>query len=240
MPDTMLKLGRLPGQIPVGLKDLAHYVGGSLPKPPAEIPVPAFASWGVLGNDEYGDCGVAGLQHGMQADATVAAEHESWPDANEAVSYYLGYTGGQDTGVVLSQYLAHVRANGYYGHTVSAYAPVEVRDVPMLQSAISLYDFAYTGIVVTQPMMDAFHAGQPWRLADLESPVLGGHCVPLVGYDETGLSLVTWGKIQRVTYPAWYWMVQEAWVVIAGELGQGDGRGVNYDALTADLDKLAA
>lgn len=240
MPDTStLKLGRLPGQIPVGLKDLSHYVGGSLPKPPAEVAVPTVADWGMLGNSDYGDCGVAGLQHGFMTDAAATGETETFPTDEEAVSYYLKYTGGQDTGVVLSQYLAYVRKNGYYGHTVSAYAPVEVRDVPMLQSAISLYDFAYTGIVVTQPMMDAFHAGRPWRLADLESPVLGGHCVPLAGYDETGLSLITWGSVQKVTYPAWYWMVQEAWVVLCGELDHGDGRGVNYAALASDLDNLA-
>lgn len=238
MPDTALKLGRLPGQIPVGLRTLDYYVAGSLPRPPAEIPVPKVADWGMLGNQTYGDCGVAGIQHGFMTDAADTGETETFPTDQQAVDYYLKYTGGQDNGVVLSKLLAYVRQNGYYGHTVSAYAPVQIRDVPMLQQAVSLYDFAYCGIVITQGMMDAYHAGQPWRLADLESPVLGGHCVPVVGYDETGLSIVTWGAIQRVTYPAWYWMAEEAWCVLTGELSNGDGHGVNYDALVADLDKL--
>ena len=34
-----------------------------------------------------------------------------------------------------------------------------MHDVPTLQTAIYLYDGVYTGIVVTQAMMDAFGAG---------------------------------------------------------------------------------
>ena len=61
------------------------------------------------------------------------------------VSYYLAYTGGQDSGVVLSQFLAYVRQHGFYGHSVAAYAPVAVHDVPTLCFAIDAYDFAYVG-----------------------------------------------------------------------------------------------
>lgn len=238
MPD--LKFGRLPGQIPVGLHELGHYVAGSLPRPPASISVPAVSDWMILGNDAYGDCGVAGLEHGFMADASATSVAEAFPGDQQAIDYYLNYTGGQDTGVVLSQYLSYVRQHGYYGHTVSAYAPVEVRDVPMMQSAVSLFDFAYCGIVVTQGMMDAFQAGEPWLLASLNSQVLGRHCVPVVGYSDHGIDLITWGRVQHVSYPAWYWMVEEAWAVMAGELDHGDGRGINYDALLGDLGELAA
>ena len=159
------RLGRLPGQVPVGLRDLTYYAAGPLPKAPASVAVPAVADWLLLANGpdptcpEYpqgvGDCGVAGLEHGFMSAAADTSERETFPDAERAVSYYFGYTGGQDSGVVLSQYLAHVRQNGYYGHTVAAYAPVAVHDVPTLQFAINAYDFAYVGITVTQGMMDA-------------------------------------------------------------------------------------
>ncbi len=237
---TQLMLGRLPGQIPVGLRELGYYAAGPLPKPPTSIPVPLVADWGMLGNDQYGDCGVAGLEHGFMADATDTHETETFPTDAQAVEYYLGFTDGQDTGVVLSKYLAHVRQAGYFGHTVSAYAPVAVHDVPTLQTAIAYYDFAYCGIAVTEAMQEDFHDGQPWTLGSLLSPVKGGHCVPLVGYDDQYLYAVTWGSVQAISYPAWHFMSEEAWAVITGELDHGDGRGVNLAALTADLDKLAA
>jgi hypothetical protein len=241
MPEiASLKLGCLPGQIPVGLKPLSHYVAGSLPKPPTSIAAPPVADWEMLGNDQYGDCGVAGLEHGFMAGAAVTAEQESFATAEQAVSYYLAYNKGQDVGVVLSAFLGYVRQHGYYGHTVGAFTHFSPQDIATLQSVVNLYDFSYTGIKVTQAMQQKFAAGGAWTLEDLLSPVAGGHCIPVVGYDDHHLYAVTWGKVQRITYPAWFFMATEAWAVMTGELDHGDGRGVAYDALVADLDQIAA
>ncbi len=234
--------GRLPGQVPVGLRDLTYYTAGPLPKAPAKVAVPGVAAWLMLGNAQVGDCGPAGLEHGFMAAAADTAERESFPADQQCIDYYLAYTGGQDTGVVLSQYLAYVRQNGYYGHTVTAYAPVAVHDVPTLQFTINAYDFAYTGITVTQGMMQAFGAGQPWTLETLESPVLGGHCIILAGYDSRYLYGITWGGVIPIDYSAWHYLSDEAWAVITGEVetAKADGHGIALPALTADLSRLAA
>lgn len=234
------KFGRLPGQVPVGLRDLTYYAAGALPAAPASVPVPVL-DWGMLGNDQYGDCGPAGLDHGMMAAASDTSEHEAFPDDQQVIDYYLAYTGGQDNGVVLSDYLAYVRRDGFYGHTVAGYAPVTVHDVPTLQFATWAYDFAYLGINVTQAMMDAFDAGQPWTQETAQGEVLGGHCIPAVGYDSNFLYVVTWGKVQSVAWPAWHAIAEEAWAVITGEdvTAQADGHGLNLAALQADLSQLA-
>jgi hypothetical protein len=192
------------------------------------------------GNDAWGDCGVAGLQHGFMAAASDVNQGEAWPSASDVVSYYLNYTGNHDTGVVLSDFLAHVKASGYYGRTVQAYAPVSVKDIPVLQFAAWAYDFAYCGITVTQAMEQAFAAGQPWDLASTQGAVLGGHCVPAVGYDSDYLYVVTWGKVQPLAYSAWHHVADEAWAIITGEVaGAGtDGHGISLDALQADLGRL--
>jgi hypothetical protein len=232
-------MGRLPAQFPAGLHDLTYYtVAGALPKAPASMPVPAFPNWNVLGNDQYGDCGPAALQHLMEAAATDTGKTETWPTDQQVIDFYLAYTGGQDDGVVLSQYLAYVRTQGYYGHTVTAFAPVRMHDVATLTSAIYLYDATYTGITVSQAMMDAFGAGQPWTLAMTEGEPLGGHCIPLIAFDPTFLYAVTWGGVQKIEYDAWHAMSEEAWAVLPGELAGGDGHGVNLAALEADLDRL--
>lgn len=234
------KYGRRPALIPAGLRDLTYYAAGPLPKAPASVPPPAVADWGILGNDTYGDCGVAGLQHGFMADAADLHENEPFPHDQDCVQYYLTYTGGQDSGVVLSDFLSYVRQRGYYSHTVEAYAPVAVNDVPTLQFATWAYDFTYCGIAVTQAMEEAFGAGEPWTLDVLDSPVAGGHCVPVVAYDSAWLYVVTWGQVQKVAYSAWHHMASEAWAVLSGELvaASGDGHGINLAALQADLSRL--
>lgn len=234
------KYGCLPALMPGGLRDLTYYAAGPLPKPPASVAVPEVADWGILGNSEYGDCGPAGLVHGFMSGAADTAESETFPTQDQVVSYYLAYTGGQDSGVVLSDFLAYARKSGFDSHTVSAYAPVRVNDLQTLQFTVNAYDFAYTGIAVTQAMEQAFAAGQPWTLGDLDSPVAGGHCVPVVGYDSSWLYCVTWGQVQKIAYPAWQYMAQEAWAVISGELvAKGaDGHGISLAALQADLGRL--
>ena len=251
MPD--LKLGRLPAQIPAGLRDLTYYAAGPLPQAPASVAVPSVADWGLLANGPdptcpaypsgVGDCGIAGLEHGFMSAAADTGEPETAATADQAVSYYFGYTGGQDSGVVLSQYLAYVRKNGYYGRSVAAYAPVPVQDIPTLTFAIDAYDFAYVGITVTQGMMDAAEGPGPWTWTaeDAQGPALGGHCIILAGYDSNWLYGISWGQVVRIAWPAWHQMGDEAWAVITGEYGSAgtDGHGISLAALQADLGRLA-
>lgn len=232
------RFGRLGAKFPAGLRDLTYYAAGDLPAAPASVPVPNFPNWDILGNDTYGDCGVAGLTHLLEGAAADAGESETWPTAQQVIDYYMTYTGGQDTGVVLSDFLAYARQQGFLGHTVTAYAPVQVHDVPTLSTAIYMYDGAYCGITVNQAMMEAFETGQPWTLDVVQGEPEGGHCVPAVAYDDNGLTVITWGQPQVITWPAWHAISSEAWAVISGELANGDGHGISLDALTADLDKL--
>lgn len=241
MPEPFVgKLGRLPGKIPVGLRDLTTYVAGSLPRPPAKVAVPRVSNWTMAANDRLGDCGVAGILHGFMADAAITDEHETFPTADQVAAYYLRYSGGADSGVVLSEFLAYVRRQGFFGHTVDSYAPVAVHDVPTLQFATFAFGFTYCGIVVTETMQASFATHHPWTMATLSGPVAGGHCVPAVAYDDLYLYVVTWGQVQPVTWPAWHAMASEAYAVITGELVsvRGDGRGVTLAALRADLARL--
>ena len=243
MPD--FKLGRLPGTIPVGLRDLTYYAAGPLPRPPAMVNVPAVTAWGMNENDTLGDCGVAGLNHGFMAAAADTAEHESFPTDQQVGAYYMTYTGGQDDGVVLSQFLAYAKQRGFYNHTISAYAPVAVQDLPTLMFAINSYNFAYVGISVSQGMMTKVQETAPpwnWTTDDVMSgPAIGGHCIVLTAYDSTYLYGVTWGSPIAISYPAWAFMAEEAWALITGEVASkgSDGRGINLSALQADLGRLA-
>ena len=236
------KLGKLPGRIPVGLRDLTYYAAGPLPDAPPSVAVPSVADWDMDMNDTLGCCGVAGIDHGFKAAAADTQETESFPTAQQVGDYYLNYTGGQDSGVILSDFLSYVKGNAFYGHTVSAYAPVSVSDVNTLLFAIDAYDFAYVGITVTQAMMDAAQGPAPWTwtLEEAQGASIGGHCIILAGYDSQWLYGITWGNFVRIAYPAWHQMGDEAWAVLSGELvsAQGDGHGLNLAALQADLSRL--
>ena len=234
------KLGCLPGNVPTNLKMLTYYVAGDLPKAPVAVPVPTFSPWGMLGNDRYGDCGVAGLQHGFEADATITKTKERFATEQQTIDYYLKYTNGQDSGVVLSDFLNYVRKHGYYDQKITAYAPVATHDVPTLQTAIFMYGFAYAGITVTASMQKAFARHAAWDATACSGAIVGGHCIPVVGYDDHYLYVITWGGVQRITYSAWHNISTESWAIITSEFeaAHGDGRGVSISALKTDLNRL--
>ena len=234
------KLGCLPGHVPVGLKNLTYYIAGDLPKAPVKVDVPAVKDWGMLGNDQYGDCGVAGIEHGFETAAIITSTSEKAPTASQCIDYYLKYTNGIDAGVVLADFLAYVKKHKYYSNSISAYAPVNAHDVPTLQTAVYMYGFVYAGITGTAGMQQAFASEQPWDGHACSGHIVGGHCIPIVGYDDHYLYAVTWGGIQKITYSAWHSISTEAWAIITGEYekAHGDGRGVSLTALKNDLNRL--
>lgn len=238
------KYGRLPGHVPNGLRDLTWYVAGSLPVAPSEVEPPApgkLGNWAMLGNDQYGDCGVAGIAHGEMCVADDVKRAQLNLTDQEAVQYYLTYTGGQDNGVVLADFLAYVKKTTWFTRQLGAYAPVSVTDLATLRFVINAYGYAYTGIQVTDLMEQAFSNGAPWTSAMFtQGTVQGGHCVPLVGYDETHLYCVTWGRVQAILYPGWNAIAEEAWATIWDEVPAGglDNHGVNLKALNSDLKLL--
>lgn len=243
--------GRKPALIPAGLRGLPWYAAGSLPRAPARVAVPSVPDfgdgtpWGMLGNDAKGDCGVAGLAHGQMAVASALGLGDFAPlTADQVIQYYLAYTKGADQGVVLGQFLPYVQAQpqGMFGELVDAVAPVRVSDLKTLHFVIDAYDFAYVGITVTEGMQEAFADGGPWTLETLASPVAGGHCIILAGYDSRALYGVTWGGVVEIPVATWHYIGDEAWAVISGYEAKagGDGRGIDYAALKADLARLAA
>lgn len=239
---TSFKLGRKPALIPAKLGYLTDYVAGPLPAPPASVAVPTVADWNMDMNDSLGDCGVAGIDHLFKAAAGDTKEAESFPTAKQVGKYYETYTGGQDDGVVLSDFLAYVRKEKFYKHTVSAYAPVAVHDVPTLQFVIDAYDSAYVGITVSNDMMAAVQGDGPWEWTakDLGGGAAGGHCIILAGFDSQWIYGITWGQVIKIAYPAWHRMSDEAWAVLPGEIttAKADGHGINLAALQADLSLL--
>ena len=72
--------------------------------------------------------------------------------------------------------------------------------------------------------------------------VWGGHSVPIVGYDEKQLYVVTWGAIQPMTWAALAKYSDEAYADLDPNWYATDGRtptGLDLTALQADLAAVA-
>jgi hypothetical protein len=199
--------------------------------------------WGVLGNDQWGDCTIAGADHIIMADAAIAAEPYTAPTLGAVEREYFGLTGGPDSGLVMSSVLKSWRSIGMFGNKLDAYAPVQARNTTMLQQCIEWFGTSYCGVNLPQPAEGQFNVDGTgvWNLTGTGSDNLieGGHCITLVAYDSEYLYAVTWGAIVAITYRWWAQYADEAWAVITQEFvaRNGDARGLSLATLQADLAK---
>lgn len=230
------KLGRLAARRPVGLADLAVYLTDPLPAGPAEVAAPQNVSWGMLGNDQVGDCTIAGAVHLRMANAAQTDDSgDTYPDEQTVVDEYFMLSGGEDSGLVEADVLQTWQTGGLFGDRIAGYAPVDHRNPDELRSVVAAFGGSYLGVVVPAPAQEQFGDNQPWDLTgtSADRQIEGGHCVPVVGYDAKFAYVVTWGRVQPAT---WAWLaayLEEAWAVITSE----DAR-VRLDQLQADLAAL--
>lgn len=240
MTDTVLHKGKLPAVRPYGLSDLAVYARGKLALAPPSFPAPTLKNWGMLGNDTAGDCTIAGAAHLIKADNLEMAQQDRMPTTGQCLKQYFTLSDGQDSGLAMANVLQTWRTTGLFSHNkVQAYAPVPVNSLDNLHSAIAFYGGAYIGIALPQSAEDQFGAGQPWTVVP-NSPNIGGHCIVLVGYDQTYAYAITWGKLIQVAYPFLARYMDEAWAVISQELfkAKKDNLGLDLPTLLADLDAV--
>jgi hypothetical protein len=217
------------------MRDFVTYLNDPLPAGPASVAPPDLYTWGMLGNDRYGDCTIAGAAHLIMANAAQNAEARPMFSDQLVINTYLTLTHGQDSGLVEVNVLSTWNTVGLFGEKNFGYGPLDHRNFDELRSVVASFGGAYLGIVVPSAMQQQFAEGQPLDLTGTaaDTDIEGGHCVPVVGYDADYAYVVTWGKVVPAT---WRWLttyLEEAWAVLTAE----DAR-VKLAELQQALDKL--
>lgn len=232
--------GKLPAQRPHALADFAAYGTGRLPAPPGSFTAPNIANWGMLGNDTLGDCTIAGSAHVIMGNNGLFHERDRQPSSATVVKQYEQLTGGVDTGLVEADVLREWQRYGLFGgNKLAGYAPIPPKNFVDLQTAIAYFGGAYIGVQLPASAQLQFGANEPWTYVP-GSPIEGGHCVYLCGYDATHFKCVTWGQLIDVAPTFLSHYMDEAWVLISHELveAQKDSLGIDLKTLQDDLGKV--
>jgi hypothetical protein len=190
--------------------------------PPAVNYWSKVASWGELGNANWGDCTCAADGHiAMQQTAYGLGRADPVTDA-EALAVYSAVSGFDpvagppganptDRGATIQSALEYLRKRGIAGFKIAAYGSVDVKDGTAIRHAIE--DFGALSIG-----MDLPSTAQPQRGTWTVVPGAtsqGGHCVMACGYDQEYVYFVSWGNVYRMTWAFWDAYVDEAWAVIS-------------------------
>lgn len=238
------KLGRLPKKIDSRTLQFAKYFV-SLPYAPQVSHWPNAAPLGMLLNDTIGDCTIAGALH-----------HERiWSKANN-IDYtptdhdaFIGYSavGGYITGMPSTDggcacldVLNYWRQVGLGGRKIMSFVQVNQLNHVHVQHASFFFGGVYVGInmplsVQTQPDLwdipigGLTGAGQPGSW--------GGHAVAVVGYDQSGLDVITWGARIRMTWRFWDAYVEECYAMLSSHFVVNPNKAPNgFDLISLQAD----
>lgn len=189
------------------------------------------------GNSDYGDCTCAAAAHLIQVWSALVGD-EIVPSQADVEKMYFTITGGPDAGADERTVLEYWSKNPLAGWAPAAFVACDPNDPLHLKAAASLFGGVYIGIQMPKTAMTQFIAGEPWDLVNPGSPdsqpgSLGGHAVNVVSYGPEGLQVVTWGKVQKVTWAFWAGCVDEVWSLLPNDWQKM--RGIDWNLLEHDL-----
>jgi hypothetical protein len=243
------KLGKLPVRTDVRTLRIARYVDEArLPAPPDRIDLTVgVGEWGMYANDTRGDCTTAAAAHMIEAwtaaarGASVAVSETSVLRAFERVKIVDPFTG--DEGAFALDVLRLWRAYGIGRHRIGAFARVAAYDQLLVRTAAWLFGGLYVGFAL--PLTARTQRVWEWTGSlggDAKPGSWGGHAVDVVRYDRAGLTVVTWGRLQRMTWSFWERYCEEAYCLLSNDFVD-HGRapnGFDLEALRADLALVTA
>lgn len=160
-------------------------------------------NWQVFLNDSLGDCVIADSAHQVMLHTANAGTMIMPTDAEvlemyEVVGGYKPSDPSTDQGCDEGNACQYLMTTGLAGQKSAGTGFVDPANLDHIRWTVQLFGACRLGITVTDAMMQAFSAGQPWET--FAGNVDGGHDVPVVKYDAEYAWVVTWGKLQPVAW----------------------------------------
>lgn len=243
------RFGKHPPQIDYRTLRFRSYVTSAIAPPPS--------SWNVLtrvyenlkttdptvlfpmdGNDALGDCTIAALAHASTTYHGLVGSQKVIMSKQNVVKVYMHLTGGVDSGLNELAVLNYWRRHSLSKDKILAFVSIDPKNHTHIQQAIQLFGGVYLGFQVQENCVQEFDAHQPWTPGPLTND---GHAVFVVGYDQTGVTVLTWGNTQQATWAWWDECVDEAYAILPPEAKKpGFAPGFNFAQLQIDLDAVAS
>lgn len=207
--------------------------------------------WGMLGNDEYGDCFPAGQGHAVMLE-TAEGGHRVSVTTPETLDDYFAMNGvpagqpgsssdqGTDPRVGLEYHrTVGMRATPTSRHKLAAWTSLEVGNLTELAEATYLGGAAGVGLNLPESAQDQFQSGY-WRVVP-GSPIEGGHWIIIVGRWNGYYEGITWGGRIHITPQFLTKYMSFGAAMFSPEVIGGNGKspeGFDYQQLQADLGQL--
>lgn len=204
--------------------------------------------WPVFMNDQIGDCTCASAGHSIlnwsddAGWADVQIPDEGIVKAYSAVSGYDPKTGNNDDGAAALNVLKYWKETGIAGHTINAYTSIRFRDLREVKQAIYLFGSIYVGVglPLTAQGQKVWTVPPIWKFNSGKVGSWGGHAICIGAYDEKGLTAISWGRRQPMTWGFFLKYCEEAYAILSPDWFSATGHDVNnFDIIKLQKDLSA-
>ena len=242
-----LKLGKKPAVYDSRTLVLEKYVALATPAPPKEVDwTDGQKEWGVMLNDQIGDCTCAAAGHLIQAWTANATAERTLPDsailaAYEAVGGYDPSNPDTDQGASILDVVNYWRRTGIGGDKIGAFVTMNPRNQALVQIAIDWFGGIDVGLELPLSAQDETVWCQSNNPSENQPGSWGGHSVAIVGYNGAGLTCITWGEPLLMTWGFFCIYCSEAYAMLDADWLKADfvaPNGLNLAQLKADLAKF--
>jgi hypothetical protein len=242
------RFGKHPPKVDYRTLRMRSYLTTAIPAPPASYnvltkvytklntkdPTKLFP---MDGNDTLGDCTIAALAHAVTAYRGLVDKKKVMSKA-AVVKLYMHLTGGLDSGLNELDVLNYWRKHAVSGDEILGFVSIDPKNHTHVEQAIKLFGGVYLGFQVQQNCIQEFDARQTWTPGPLTND---GHAVLAVGYDQKGVTVLTWGNTQQATWAWWDECVDEAYAILPPEAKNSKfAPGFNMAQLRTDLAAVAS
>ena len=213
------KLGRRAIKTDTRTLKMCDYLTPTLPPPPAAVDwSKGITNFGMMENDELGNCTICGCAHGEQIWTVNAYPHMSTISDADVLKYYEKWCGydpsdpSTDQGGIELDVLNHWRKEGFAGRNILAFVDPDAKNLTEIRQSIALFGGCYIGMQVPNFIMQDIP--EIWDVVANDGGIDGGHCVYVCGYDDKTFTFISWGKIYKMTVPYWDKYVDEAHTIL--------------------------
>lgn len=210
------------------------------PPPPERLWQTPISDWGVMGNNQYGNCVIVTAAHMLLTwranelqDATRLTD-SAVIDLSRSMRALNGYS-------ILDR-LKYWRKTGMWGDYLWAFAYVPHRDQEQVKIAINHLG----GLDIGINLPAAWRGADEWTTGSgprFRPNSWGPHSVPLVGYNQTHVFAATWGEVIPCTWDALAYYCDEGYALIDPNWIARDSispSGIDLNALHAALCEIGA
>ena len=243
---TTVKLGKRPPRTSPKTLRLSRYLTPALPPPPATVTNSrGVKEWGMMLNDKLGCCTIAGIAHAIQvmvlSNILPSSQQGIIHPSDEIILRYYEKLCGYDPedpetdqGGVELDILNSIRKCGFAGYSFLGYTAVNPANSLHVKQAINLFGGVYIGL----EMPNGWQGSMTWDADMGQAGSWGGHCVFVSDYSHDGLTAITWGEMQPLTWGGLMQYCSEAYALVVTDWVPPSG--FDKESLLVDLSSVTA